>query len=598
MKMSVSELKEYYEKYYKNSIIDEEEIEKELDSWKYYRNKIINGGGLTAEEYNSKNSNFNKNDEHRSLRNFIEHETGAVGSFGTMISGQMVLWVKNDGNQKEYYRKDKNSNVKLKNVNDVTEKTKEMNDFLSHVVLEGNLDKLIEYFTNGEGQIIYGSIRRNFLEKLIIFNSMIDDTEGFDYHNNLIFIYDFSNLSEIEIIDEKNNNLFEVLKDNKNNLIKNREITTKIIDVLGIGNPGYMDLVNIERMLWSLTKSEDRRLPLSKENNSIEINDIKLPKIIKAYNKIFYGCPGSGKSYYIKNELLNELQIKEENVIRTTFYEDYSNSDFIGQIYPNIKNEEVTYIFKPGPFTLALEKALKNKNEPVVLIIEEINRGKAPSIFGEIFQLLDRDSNGKSEYSIRNLNLEGYIKVGEIFIPNNLYIIATMNTSDQNVFTLDNAFKRRFNLEMIDNNFNDEDTIKDLYVPGLNKITWKEFKENINEFINELDSEFISEDKQIGKYFVSQESLLSSSSESNEEKTKEFAYKVLEYLYNDIAKIIGKDKIFNPELKTLTSIINKYIELSKENKSLDVFNESLKSKFSTYNETTEEIDNSNEDKLN
>lgn len=86
---------------------------------------------------------------------------------------------------------------------------------------------------------------------------------------------------------------------------------------------------------------------------------------------------------------------------------DYTNTDFVGQILPKVKpNGEVTYDFNPGPFSLALKAAIENPEDAVALIIEELNRGNAASIFGDIFQLLDRDSNGKSQYSIINVNLQ------------------------------------------------------------------------------------------------------------------------------------------------------------------------------------------------
>jgi hypothetical protein len=125
-------------------------------------------------------------------------------------------------------------------------------------------------------------------------------------------------------------------------------------------------------------------------------------------NKIFFGMPGCGKSYYIEHEILGKDndtkeyvgEYSNERVIRTTFYQDYSNTDFVGQILPKIVKGEsgeqdvVEYIFNPGPFTLALIQAISNPTKKVALVIEEINRGNAPAIFGDIFQLLDRDENG------------------------------------------------------------------------------------------------------------------------------------------------------------------------------------------------------------
>ena len=149
-------------------------------------------------------------------------------------------------------------------------------------------------------------------------------------------------------------------------------------------------------------------------------------------------------------------QVKEENIYRTTFYLEYTYSDFVGQLMPHVEGDNVTYISVPGPFTLALERAYIEANEMVYLIIEEINRGNSAAIFGDLFQLLDRlkENNGQficgdSEYPINNVFIEDYLakknvtyKGNKIYIPHNLTILATMNTSDQNIFPLDTAFKR------------------------------------------------------------------------------------------------------------------------------------------------------------
>jgi hypothetical protein len=198
-------------------------------------------------------------------------------------------------------------------------------------------------------------------------------------------------------------------------------------------------------------------------------------------NKIFYGMPGCGKSYHIDHDILGKDKIskeyksnyEKENIIRTTFYQDYSNTDFVGQILPKISKSDngekdvVEYIFNPGPFTLALIQAISNPTKKVALVIEEINRGNAPAIFGDIFQLLDRDENSISEYGIVNVGIMDYLNdydfivdgekkryvFSEIKIPGNMDIFATMNTSDQNVYTLDTAFIRRWDKERIKNSF-------------------------------------------------------------------------------------------------------------------------------------------------
>ncbi|MFI3329994.1 MAG: AAA family ATPase, partial [bacterium] len=182
--------------------------------------------------------------------------------------------------------------------------------------------------------------------------------------------------------------------------------------------------------------------------------DTQEVNLTSGQNLIVYGTPGCGKSYHVKNEILLG---RKNNVYRTTFFLDYTNTDFVGQILPVVNGDKVTYEFTPGPFALALKQAIANPNEEVALVIEELNRGNAASIFGDIFQLLDRDDTGTSEYSINNVNLQKYLTkelnkdIPSIVIPSNMSLIATMNTSDQNVFTLDTAFKRRWNFKKLKN---------------------------------------------------------------------------------------------------------------------------------------------------
>lgn len=142
-------------------------------------------------------------------------------------------------------------------------------------------------------------------------------------------------------------------------------------DFRNLNNHFYKDTTNTVVQLDTVIKTE---------------NDTATSLI--GYNKIYYGIPGCGKSYHIENTVLDGVD-KKNNVFRTTFYLDYSNSDFIGQIYPVVDGDKVKYEPIPGPFTKALERALTNKDEMIYLVIEEINRGNAAAIFGDTFQLLD-----------------------------------------------------------------------------------------------------------------------------------------------------------------------------------------------------------------
>ena len=290
-------------------------------------------------------------------------------------------------------------------------------------------------------------------------------------------------------------------------------------------------------------------------------------KSVEYVNLIVYGTPGCGKSYYVKDELLKDY--KQENIIRTTFYQDYTNTDFVGQILPTVSGDDVTYEFNPGPFTLALERAISNPQEPVALVIEELNRGNAPSIFGDIFQLLDRE-NGKSEYQITNVNVQKYLsdKIEDslfeyIMIPSNLSIVATMNTSDQNVFTLDTAFKRRWDYKKLKNKFTQDHPYKDYYVPSMSDTTWETFVNSINTYIVSAGSDLQSEDKQLGVFFVDKTLLLKDSTDSSDKKAEKFAYKVLEYLWDDVAKF-DRDAWFNEKIKSLDELVEEFVASGKE----------------------------------
>lgn len=233
-------------------------------------------------------------------------------------------------------------------------------------------------------------------------------------------------------------------------------------------------------------------------------------------NVLLYGVPGSGKSWTIKNEYCRPGSVTE----RLVFHPDYTYSDFVGQILPDVTDDgQVSYRFTPGPFTSILREAYVHPDKDYILIIEEINRGNAPAIFGEIFQLLDRKTEvldegddgfpiGTSEYGITNTNIAEVVygetrKNEKVRIPSNLSIIGTMNTSDQNVFTLDTAFQRRWDMRLVENDFADVDPkFADAEILDTT-VTWKRFCTEINRIVTGNGTGMISsEDKRLGAYFV------------------------------------------------------------------------------------------------
>ena len=213
-------------------------------------------------------------------------------------------------------------------------------------------------------------------------------------------------------------------------------------------------------------------------------------------------------------------------VERLVFHPDYTNSDFVGQILPVVDKEndnQVTYEFSPGPFTTILRDAYTHPRREYILVIEELNRGNAPAIFGDVFQLLDRTvvektvagvayPIGTSEYEITNRNVAEVVygdASHKIRIPSNLSILATMNTSDQNVFTLDTAFQRRWNMRLIENSFeNVRPTLANCPILDTG-VTWRHFCEVINkQIVGNKAKMASSEDKRLGVYFVHESDLV------------------------------------------------------------------------------------------
>lgn len=341
-----------------------------------------------------------------------------------------------------------------------------------------------------------------------------------------------------------------------------------------------------------------KRLPSEEDKDS---NPLQL---------IYFGTPGSGKSYKVQERL---KEVSEDNVFRTTFHPDSDYASFVGcykpimlqqdkialtpnelkakldeylndgqpcpvqrfsMFYPEVgdikpstriewltslgstasmdkeilkgvacgkallkrsSSSEISYSFIPQVFTNAYVQAWKKQEEEVYLVIEEINRGNCAQIFGDLFQLLDRNEDGTSTYKIRaDQDLANYlmkelgdnhdgIKEGNLRLPANLHILATMNTSDQSLFPMDSAFKRRWDWEYVPINYNDNvDSSTFLITIGGKKYCWVDFLKAVNARILSATD---SEDKQMGNFFIK---------DSIEEK--EFKSKVMFYLWHEVCK--------------------------------------------------------------
>lgn len=258
-------------------------------------------------------------------------------------------------------------------------------------------------------------------------------------------------------------------------------------------------------------------------------------------NILFYGVPGVGKSYEI------DRMIVQERTERVVFHPDYTYSDFVGQILPRVIDDKLKYVFTPGPFTKMLRKAKEDPDNMYYLVIEEINRGNAPAIFGDIFQLLDRNDDGSGKYNISNYDIAKYVYDDEnhiVKIPSNFTLLATMNTSDQNIFTLDTAFQRRWEMHLIKNEVSKAEHAE-TKIEG-SQICWGRFVDVTNAEITRFSDEIgVSEDKRLGAYFA----------RINELTRDKFPEKVLKYLWDDAFKM-DRYSYFNDNMLSLDDVID------------------------------------------
>lgn len=324
------------------------------------------------------------------------------------------------------------------------------------------------------------------------------------------------------------------------------------------------DLDNDLFKIKDLTKKQSMK-PLTDPYTKLSINE-NVPR-----NRIIYGAPGTGKSYLL-NEEIDSYFGDERLCERITFYPNFSYSKFIGsykpvslyketekKIYSTDKRELletqvepiIDYQFVPGPFIKNLVRAYKNPESSFVLVIEEINRANAPAVFGDVFQLLDRNSNGESEYAITfNPDIMNYLRTQgfddtQFKLPQNFFIWTTMNSADQGVFAMDTAFKRRWSFEYLP--LNENENVMDNYnimLPFMNgeEVPWNRFRNLINEYIKD----YVSEDKLIGPFFLKPHEI------NNPELLKN---KLILYLRDDVLRY-NYDKLFLK--KTFSDILKDY----------------------------------------
>lgn len=285
----------------------------------------------------------------------------------------------------------------------------------------------------------------------------------------------------------------------------------------------------------------------SKENG---LEDTSITAYSLPLQQIFYGAPGTGKSHTVDNNY-----VKGNKCFRITFHPDTDYASFVGCYKPKMggaTGEDITYSFVPQVFLNAYLYAWNHPGEPTYLVIEELNRGNCAQIFGDIFQLLDRQKIGHPGYSKYTINADSDIStylsgelenkeryenvIREIYgikefdfsilaLPSNLNIMATMNTSDQSLFPIDSAFKRRWEMEYVGVNYTDAEQFT-VVIDESHKYSWSEILKGLNGYIKQ---EKHSTNKILGNRFVQ-------SDENNVISSIVFRDKVLFFLFNDVFK--------------------------------------------------------------
>lgn len=502
----------------------------------------------------------------------------------------------------------------------------------THIAITGEQMELFPYIKSDSYFSSTGNLQNNPLKKYFV--GQIPITL---YKSNMLYLDENANIFN----DNQQCVYVSIVRSRRSN--SSDQIQMSIIDLDSPKFIEYRHLIHVndylvilkrkEQLLYDMfvVKADDVDKPFSELNNQLAIDitstKVSIDKLITnctsetqdiiSYdtgfesdferNRIVFGAPGTGKSFELNKDRIKLLgAYSDVNYERVTFHPDYSYANFVGTYKPIVRSnvfssdsksgeihkgqDEITYEYVPGPFLRVLVKALKSamsdNPKPFLLIIEEINRANVASVFGDIFQLLDRNENNYSQYPINvSEDMKNYLskefdladcKFENIRIPDNMFIWATMNSADQGVFPMDTAFKRRWNFTYIGINDNDSDLKNKTVVLGstnVHKVEWNALRKSINDFLAKLQ---INEDKQLGPYFIDRKIVVPKNGNEidSEQFINVFKNKVIMYLYEDAAR-----QKRNMVFANCGETNNRYSEICKEfdKRGIEIFHNDIQS---------------------
>lgn len=459
--MNKKDFKAYYDSYWKNKKDkSEEEFQNIINKWLKYRNKIIEGT-LTAEDYNAKNELFDGDD--CSLRQFLEHEsTDFFGTLGTMVSDGLVLWVTDDdeGNQVTKYNR-----VAITTTEEKSEKEKIINDFLRDVIQKYEWNELLDYLDTSEVFNLYEY--PSFIFEIVFLNSILNDNEltqeeqdahrHYDYQNSLVQIYKYDEIIELDCF--KAVERARHVNNKLDSFVKSKKLFEICKNITGIDD-AEIDRNTVclfEGAVWECSHYSNKFVDVIDNNKNI----------------IFYGAPGTGKTFSVKKAIASLGG--SDNTVFVQFHPTFSYEDFIEGIKP--LGIDASGMLQVGPvngiFKDLCIKARDNPNVQYYFVADEINRANLSAVFGETLSLIEDDYRYLQSKTIEENKKQGRVVstalsklletmanngkdvkdlafakdgAGNVLfgVPSNIHFIGMMNDADKSIDSFDLALRRRF----------------------------------------------------------------------------------------------------------------------------------------------------------